>query len=446
MLGAGASRSRSRLSNDGARRVTLQGSPACPICGASLPPGARFCVRCGAPAVPSTANADEIALPGGQGVHLSAGALSLRELLAVVESGVFYWRQRLERADGVAREQAAAAITDLSQILDNLAIQIAQGRETIRITGRLPPQRRAPRPCPLCGRGNRQAARYCMACGAPLHPGRRAEPRPLPPRRLAVAARTDRGVTRPGNEDTIYAGEFTAGASRIGTLLVVADGMGGHQAGDVASSLAVAALKRSLTEALNASLPADDQAWHALLRGAVQEANRQVYAHAQADAARRGMGTTLTMAVVTETRAHLAHVGDSRAYLLNPAGVTGEGSIWTQLTVDHTLVARLVDIGQLTPEQARVHPQRHMLYRSLGADPVTEVDALSQALAAGDVLVLCSDGLVNHVEESELARIVLETPDEDLACERLIALANERGGQDNISVVIARVRWAEAGA
>jgi serine/threonine protein phosphatase PrpC len=440
MPGGGASWSRSPPSSDGARRVTLQGSSACPICGAPLAPGARFCVRCGASAVSSTAGADEIALPGGQGVHLSAGALSLRELLAVVESGVFYWRQRLEQADGVAREQAAAAIKDLSQILDHLAVQIAQGRETICITGHLPPQRRAPRPCPLCGRGNRQAARYCMACGAPLHPGRRAEPRSLPPRRLAVAARTDRGVTRPVNEDTIYAGEFTAGASRIGTLLVVADGMGGHQAGDVASSLAVATLKQALTDALNASLPQDDQAWHALLRAAVQEANRQVYAQARADAARRGMGTTLTVAVVTETRAHLAHVGDSRAYLLNPAGVIGEGSIWTQLTVDHTLVARLVDIGQLTPEQARVHPQRHMLYRSLGSDPLTEVDALSQALAAGDVLVLCSDGLVNYVEDGELARIVLETPGEDRACERLIALANERGGQDNISVAIARVK------
>ncbi|MCX7790687.1 MAG: Stp1/IreP family PP2C-type Ser/Thr phosphatase [Chloroflexaceae bacterium] len=423
--------------------MTLQGSPACPMCGAPLAPGARFCVRCGALAFPAAANADEIALSGRQRVQISAGALSLRELLAVVESGVFYWRQRLERADGVAREQAVAAIKDLSQILDNLATQIAQGRETIRITGRLPPRRRAPRPCPLCGRGNRQAARYCMACGAPLHPGQRAEPSRLPARRLAIAARTDRGAVRPVNEDTVYAGEFTAGHSSIGTLLVVADGMGGHQAGDVASSLAVATLKQALTDALNASLPEDDQAWHALLRGAVQEANRQVYAQARADAARRGMGTTLTVAVVTETRAHLAHVGDSRAYLLNPAGVTGEGSIWTQLTIDHTLVARLVDIGQLTPEQARVHPQRHMLYRSLGTDPVTEVDVLSQALAAGDVLVLCSDGLVNHVDDGELARIVLETPGEDLACERLIALANERGGQDNISVVIARISRVE---
>ncbi|MCS6882570.1 MAG: Stp1/IreP family PP2C-type Ser/Thr phosphatase [Oscillochloridaceae bacterium] len=422
--------------------MTLLGSPVCPKCGAPFAPGARFCVHCGASASALDTDTDEIALTGGQRVHLSAGALSLRELLAVVESGVFYWRQRLERADGVAREQAAAAIKDLSQILDNLAAQIAQGHETIRITGRLPPRRRAPRPCSLCGRGNRQTARYCMACGAPLLPDRRAEPRPLPPRRLAIAARTDRGTARPVNEDTVYAGEFTAGARRIGTLLVVADGMGGQQAGDVASSLAVSILKQALTDALNAGIPEDDQAWHALLRGAVQEANRQVYAHAQTDAGRRGMGTTLTVAVVTETRAHLAHVGDSRAYLLNPAGVTGEGSTWTQLTIDHTLVARLVDIGQLTPEEARVHPRRHMLYRSLGADPVTEVDALSQALAAGDVLVLCSDGLVNYVADGELAQIVLETPGEDQACERLITLANQRGGQDNISVVIARVKHA----
>lgn len=418
--------------------MTFQGSRACPACGAPLMPGARFCTRCGAPTFDQPA--DEVALAGGRRLQLSADTLSLRELLAVVESGVAYWRQRLDQAEGVARDQAAAAIKELSQILDSLATQIAQGRETVRITGRLPPQRVAPRPCALCGRGNRATARYCVACGAPLQPGLRPATRRPPARRLAVAARTDRGMTRPINEDTVYAGEFSTSEAPIGTLLLVADGMGGHRAGDVASALAVATLKQTLTEALSAGLPGDDAAWHDLLRQAVSEANRQVYARARADAATRGMGTTLTVAVVTATRAHLAHVGDSRAYLMNPAGVAGEHITWTQLTVDHTLVARLVDIGQLTPEQARSHPQRHMLYRSLGTDPTTEVDALSQALAPGDVLLLCSDGLVNHVDDPELAQIVLAEPGEDRACERLIALANARGGTDNISVVIARVK------
>lgn len=408
---------------------------ACPACGAPLPAGVRFCVACGAPV--TLPPAVEVALPGSRRVRLSADTLSLRELQEVVEAGVAYWRQRLDQTEGVAREQAAAALKDLSRILDSLAAQIAQGRETVRITGRMPD---APRLCRTCGRGNRRTARYCVACGAPLRPDVRPSTQALPARTLIVAARTDRGRIRPLNEDTIYAGEFTTSAERIGTLLIVADGMGGHQAGEVASSLAVQALKQMLTEALNVRLPADDAAWHTLLREAVSEANRRIYALSRADSAKQGMGATLTVAIVTATRAHLAHVGDCRAYLMNPAGVTGNDAVWIQLTTDHTVVARLVDIGQLTLEQARTHPQRHMVYRALGVDPTTEVDTLSLALAPGDVLLLCSDGLVNHVDNDELARTVLEAPSADAACERLITLANQRGGADNISVVIARVQ------
>jgi protein phosphatase len=381
---------------------------------------------------------DEVALPGGRGLRVSADTLSLRELLGVVEAGVTYWRQRLEQAEGVAREQAAAAIKDLSQILDSLATQIALGRETVRVTGRLPAERAAPTPCVICGRGNRSNAKYCVACGSPLRPGVQPALTPPPPLTLAVAARTDVGRARPLNEDTIYTGEFITADGVIGTLLLVADGMGGEAAGEVASGLACDTLKERLTAELSVGLPADDAGWHELLRAAVAEANRRIYEQAQASPGRRGMGTTLTVAVVTGKRAHLAHVGDSRAYLINQAGVAGEGVTYAQLTADHTIVARLADIGQITAEEARVHPQRHMLYRSLGTDPSTEIDTLSQALAPGDALLLCSDGLVNYVDDAELARIVLEEPGVRRPAERLVALANERGGKDNISVVIAR--------
>jgi protein phosphatase len=239
------------------------------------------------------------------------------------------------------------------------------------------------------------------------------------------------------NEDTIYTGAYSNADGPIGTLLIVADGMGGHTAGDRASQLAVATVKQNLRSALETGVPADDAQWHALLRTVAAAANQAVYAEAR-DAGARGMGTTLTVAIVTDRRVHLAHVGDSRAYLINAAGVLSDGSTWNQLTTDHSLVARLVDIGQLTPEEARVHPQRNMIYRSLGTDPTVEVDAVSHALAAGDVLVLCSDGLNNHVEDAEIARIVLEEASEERAAERLVALANQRGGKDNISVVIAR--------
>ncbi len=417
--------------------MTDQVARACTTCGAPLAASARYCTRCGAPAGDEP---EEVMLPGGRRLRLSADTLSLRELLAVVESGVLYWRQRLESAEGVAREQAAVAIKELSQILDSLATQIAQGREVVRVTGRLPAARQAPRPCPLCGRGNRDEAKYCVACGAPIRPGVRPPTRLPPPLTMTIATRTDVGMARRLNEDTIYAGEFTTADGALGTLLLVADGMGGHQAGDVASALACAAVKAHLTEGLSAGVPADDAAWHALLGAAVAAANREVYDQARQNQAQAGMGTTMTVAVLAGRRAHLAHVGDSRAYLLNPAGVSGESLTWQQLTSDHSLVARLVDIGQITAEEARVHPQRNVVYRSLGGDPTVEVDTASQALAPGDVLLLCSDGLVNHVEDGELARIVFDEPSAARACERLTALANERGGKDNISVVVARVQ------
>lgn len=383
--------------------------------------------------------ADEVMLPGSRRLRIAGDSLSLRDLLAVVESGVAYWRQRLDQSEGVAREQAAAAIQELSRILDSLAQQLVAGRETVRITSRLPATRVAPLACAICGRGNRASAKYCVACGAPMQPGGQAAPRPPPELSLAVAGRSDVGMARKVNEDTFYSGEFATADGKIGTLLLVADGMGGHQAGEVASQMASETVKAALKEALSAGVPTEDAGWHSLLRQAALQANERIYARSRAMGGGRGMGTTLTMALVSGGRAHIAHVGDSRAYLINPGGVDA-GGMWKQLTTDHSLVARLVDIGQLTPEQARVHPQRNMIYRSLGTDPTVDIDTMSQALAPGDVLLLCSDGLDTHLDDGEIAQIVIDEPSAARACEQLIERANQRGGKDNISVVIARVR------
>ncbi|NTV64072.1 MAG: Stp1/IreP family PP2C-type Ser/Thr phosphatase [Oscillochloris sp.] len=418
--------------------MSTAGSQICTSCGAALAPGVRFCPRCGR-AVAGNDFAEEVLLPGTRQLRVSADSLSLRELLAMVESGVFYWRQRLEQSEGVAREQAAAAIQELSRILDSLAQQLMAGRETVRITSRLPSTRVAPLACPICGRGNRKGAKYCVACGSPMRAGEHSAPRPQPRMSLTVATRTDVGMVRTINEDSCYSGEFTTIDGKIGTLLLVADGMGGHQAGEVASQLATETVKAELRERLSEGVPANDEGWHGLLRSVALRANERIYSLSRESSANRGMGTTLTLALVAGRRAHLAHVGDSRAYLINPGGVDGGGN-WKQLTTDHSLVARLVDIGQLTQEQARQHPQRNMIYRSLGTDPTVDVDTLSQELAPGDSLLLCSDGLDTHLEDAEIAQIVLDEDSEPRACARLIALTNQRGGKDNISVVIARVR------
>jgi protein phosphatase len=411
----------------------VSSAPAnCAACGALLLPTSRFCPACGASvSVPPTADAQELLIPGNRRLRVSADELSIAELLAVVKAGVAVWQEQLKSPSAVTREAAAKAVRDLGQVFESLSQQLALGRSTVRITRRLPTERASQVGCPVCGRGNRAGARFCQFCGAAL-----SAPASAPPLRVRTASSSDVGRARANNEDSLFAGPMAVGAAPV-TLCLVADGMGGAEAGEVASGLAAEQVRQILAAAKEA--PADDDAWQALLRRAVVEANRQVYALSRSGAGRRGMGTTLTVVALAGARAHIAHVGDSRAYLLNPSGAASDGSPTLQLTTDHSLVARLVDIGQLSPEQARAHPQRNMLYRAVGTDPQTEVETASYRMESGDTLLLCSDGLTSYVEDAELARMVEAAPELETACARLVALANQRGGRDNITVVLAQV-------
>jgi protein phosphatase len=429
-------------------------STTCPFCGAPVQPRSRFCPACGrklpdrpAPAEARAPSASELEQPVEAALHtqkriqVADESLNLRDLINVVESGVHWWQEKLSSADIATRQRAAESIEELSQILHSLSKQLAQGRETIRITTRLPVLRSYEVGCPVCGRGNRAGAKYCLSCGAPLTgqaPDETVAGTPMP-LRLKIAARTDQGRVRKNNQDSIYTGSIKLRAGKSARLALVADGMGGAKAGEQASRIAAEVAQAQIQDDVDGNSPADDAAWQDLLRKAAKAANSRVYEEARVDAERKGMGTTLTIALIVGDRLHIASVGDSRAYLLNSQGVTADGATTAQLTSDHSLVARLVDIGQITPEQARTHPQRNLLYRSIGTDPSVEVDTLSEQLEPGDVVLLCSDGLFNHVRDEEIARIALEEPDPDRACQRLVALANERGGRDNISAVIVRV-------
>jgi protein phosphatase len=250
---------------------------------------------------------------------------------------------------------------------------------------------------------------------------------------LAVKAATDRGLRREHNQD--YYGFWTpddpAECDRQGVLLVVADGMGGARGGEVASRLAVEALLRAYREGKGGSvLP--------VLAEALQTANREVHRENLKDPNLAGMGTTCTAAVVCGSELFVAHVGDSRAYLVR------KGSI-RQLTRDHSLVAYLVEEKSLTPEEARVDPRRNLVTRSLGLSADVEVDAFAveSGIGPGDTLLLCSDGLHGSVDDHELARAA---SGRDLAqvCQELIALANGAGGTDNITVVLARLETEDA--
>lgn len=233
--------------------------------------------------------------------------------------------------------------------------------------------------------------------------------------RLAVGARTDVGRVRTGNEDSYFVDS---------PLFVIADGMGGHAAGDIASATAVEVIQERRSE-LSAQEPET-------LSEIVREANRAIWSKSSGDDSLRGMGTTCTMILVDGDTAQVAHVGDSRAYLLH------DGEL-RQVTDDHTLVGRLVREGKLQPEEAARHPQRSMVTRALGVDQDVEVDLFSLTLAEGDRLIICSDGLTGMLSESAIGEVLHSESDPQVAADQLVDKANEAGGEDNITVIVVDV-------
>ena len=234
---------------------------------------------------------------------------------------------------------------------------------------------------------------------------------------LCAAARSDVGRKRRGNEDCY------AAAADLG-LYLVADGMGGHTAGQVASEIAAQASVDALRTLVDASASLTDK-----LRYSVAAANREILDTAQRKPELSGMGTTLVALLVGPDRVALAHVGDSRAYLIRAGRIR-------QLTDDHSLVAELVRRHEITETAARGHPHRHVLTRALGVRRSVEPDLAELTPASEDIFVLCSDGLTGHVRDAEIAEVATTAGDLDSACEQLVDLANDRGGEDNITVLL----------
>ncbi|HZO38702.1 MAG TPA: Stp1/IreP family PP2C-type Ser/Thr phosphatase [Methylomirabilota bacterium] len=244
---------------------------------------------------------------------------------------------------------------------------------------------------------------------------------------VTFAHLTDTGRVRQRNEDSLGAFEPDDPAllESRGRLFVVADGMGGHARGDVASRIAVEALRDTYYEAQR-SEPLPEA-----LRVSVELANEAVYRESRLSAGDAQMGTTLTALVIRDRDAFLAHVGDSRAFLVR-------GRQIRQLTEDHSLVAELVRDGVLSSAEAEHHPNAHVILRALGiAEQVTVEVQGPLALRSGDTLVLCTDGLTRQVRPHEIRRLAQIRPP-SRACERLVSLANERGGPDNITLQLIR--------
>ena len=235
--------------------------------------------------------------------------------------------------------------------------------------------------------------------------------------KLKWGAFSDVGMVRQQNEDSFLAEE---------TLFVVADGMGGHNAGEVASALAVTTLKAG------ARLGIDDAE---VFRELVQQANSAIYTASLDDSTQSGMGTTVTALSIVEgeePRVLVANVGDSRAYLWRSGALS-------RLSVDHSYVQELVNEGIITPEAARVHPRRNIVTRALGIDRSVNVDVFTHFVRTGDRIVLCSDGLVDEVADVEIAKVLGQHSDPQETAEALVMVANTNGGRDNTTVIVVDV-------
>lgn len=230
----------------------------------------------------------------------------------------------------------------------------------------------------------------------------------------------DIGRKREVNQDYVFVSNEPLG--NLPNLLIVADGMGGHKAGDFASRFAVESLKEELAQSI-------EDGPEAMIRKAIQSANQKLIEEARQDARLEGMGTTLVVATVIENTLYFANVGDSRLYLLHDT--------IKQLSTDHSFVQEMVRLGGINAEEAKHHPDKNIITRAVGAREKVEIDFFEYRLKKGDMILMCTDGLSNMVEDEEMLVIVKSSRDMVEAVERLVEKANDNGGNDNIGVILA---------
>ena len=258
-----------------------------------------------------------------------------------------------------------------------------------------------------------------------------------------VFGRTDVGRTREHNEDAFVVADLTANNATLqpevrthtagakGTLFMVADGMGGAAAGEIASEMAVKVVLSDLQAHWIESSQTSGEAFVRAIKSATRAANDQINSFAGKHPEFRGMGTTATVAGLLGDTLYIAQVGDSRAYIVRD-------SVARQITKDQSLMQKLIEAGEITEEEAELSERRNIILQALGPEPNVKIDLTHQQIRRGDVLVLCSDGLSGQVSKEEIAKIVGSESDLTSACKALIDLANAKGGPDNITVIVAR--------
>jgi PPM family protein phosphatase len=277
----------------------------------------------------------------------------------------------------------------------------------------------------------------------PVNPIRRVPTSSEEPVIVHVFGRTDVGRTREHNEDAFVVADLTRGNATLqpevrthavgdrGSLFMVADGMGGAAAGEIASAMAIEVVVREVSDALAATNAPSEEVFATAIKRATAAANSHIHSFALEHPEYRGMGTTATVAGVLGDTLYLAQVGDSRAYLVR-------NGVGRQITKDQSLMQKLIEAGELTEEEAEQSERRNIILQALGPEATIKVDLTHQRVRRGDILVLCSDGLSGQVRLDEIARIVSEEHDLVAACKHMIDRANENGGPDNITVIAAR--------
>lgn len=241
---------------------------------------------------------------------------------------------------------------------------------------------------------------------------------------MKAVYRTDRGKVRAHNEDRV--GVFFNNDGDC--LAVVADGMGGHKAGDVASEMTLLKFKQLWELTSEITTPESAEQW---LADIIAKINNQVYEHANSNEECEGMGTTVVAAIITKSFATIANIGDSRCYILNDQG-------FNQLTEDHSLVNELVRSGEISKEAAEHHPRKNVLLRALGTEEKAVPDIKTISFEREDLLLLCSDGLSNKITDTEIIEILTQPSSLGDQAEQLVKRANDKGGEDNITLVIVK--------
>ncbi len=243
---------------------------------------------------------------------------------------------------------------------------------------------------------------------------------------MHIGSSTDIGKHREINQDSYFVSE-----EQELPLFIIADGMGGHKAGEVASKMAIDIIKEKILEKAK-DIKLEENIIAEIIREAIESANVKVYEASKEKEECSGMGTTITMTYILDNKAFIGQVGDSRAYLLRDNELI-------QLTKDHSLVAELLRNGSITEEEAECHPQRNLITRAVGTDEGIDIDIVTEKLYEEDLILLCTDGLTNMVDDNEIKEVLLKRKDIKTACDELVNLANNNGGYDNITVVAVKI-------